>query len=97
MRSQEIVIDGESLVVLSHNLEDGGIYPKGCYKKADANNFHAKDTVKIQKKADEKGREDGRKYLSSTDWYFARLTETGEAVPIEVLTLRANARLLQNA
>lgn len=35
---------------------------------------------------------EARQYLQSTDWYFARLAETGESVPQDVLTKRAEAR-----
>lgn len=35
-------------------------------------------------------------YLNATDWYFARLAETGQEVPAEVLTKRAEARALLN-
>ena len=31
-------------------------------------------------------------YLHSTDWYYARKIETGEEVPEEVVTKRAEAR-----
>ena len=31
-------------------------------------------------------------YLASSDWYAIRLAETGEAIPADVLTARANAR-----
>jgi hypothetical protein len=31
-------------------------------------------------------------YLNSTDWYYARLTETGEVVPGEVVTKRKESR-----
>lgn len=33
-------------------------------------------------------------YLRSTDWYVTRLAETGKAIPEEVLTGRAEARLV---
>ena len=36
---------------------------------------------------------EARQYLSDTDWYIVRQTETGVAVPDEVVTLRAEARL----
>jgi hypothetical protein len=36
---------------------------------------------------------EARAYLASTDWLIIRLQETGEAVPSEILTLRAEARL----
>lgn len=52
MRRQEIIINGESLMVLSSNLEDGGIYPSDCYLEADVNGFHFKNDVKIQENAD---------------------------------------------
>ena len=32
-------------------------------------------------------------YLASTDWYASRKAETGEAIPDDVLALRAAARL----
>ena len=35
-----------------------------------------------------------RDYLNSTDWYVTRLAETGKAIPEEVLTGRAEARLV---
>lgn len=31
-------------------------------------------------------------YLNSTDWYYARLAETGKAVPQDVLDKRSTAR-----
>ena len=31
-------------------------------------------------------------YLNSTDWYFARLAEIGQAVPDDVLSKRAESR-----
>jgi hypothetical protein len=31
-------------------------------------------------------------YLASTDWYYARQMETGEAVPEEIKTKRLEAR-----
>jgi hypothetical protein len=35
---------------------------------------------------------DAKRYLSSTDWYYARLAETGDAVPSEVISKRIAAR-----
>ena len=37
-------------------------------------------------------RSNARIYLNNTDWYFARLAETGELVPEAVLIKRAEAR-----
>ena len=34
-----------------------------------------------------------RAYLASTDWYVTRHAETGEAIPDDVIALRAAARL----
>lgn len=31
-------------------------------------------------------------YLTSTDWYYARLAETGQPVPLDVVTKRLAAR-----
>jgi hypothetical protein len=39
---------------------------------------------------------EARQYLNSTDWYFARLAETGEAVPDEIKQNRADARAVLN-
>ena len=33
-----------------------------------------------------------RSYLASTDWYASRKSDTGEAIPAEVITARAAAR-----
>lgn len=33
-----------------------------------------------------------KEYLNSTDWYTARLTETGKTIPQDILDLRAIAR-----
>jgi len=60
MRKQEIIINGESLTVLSSNLEGGGMYPADCYKEADENGFYAKDEAKLQAKADAKALEDAK-------------------------------------
>lgn len=35
-------------------------------------------------------------YLASTDWYYARLAETGQEVPEDVLTKRLAARAYLN-
>jgi hypothetical protein len=35
-----------------------------------------------------------KEYLNSTDWYAARLAETGKSIPGEVLTQRQTARQL---
>lgn len=35
---------------------------------------------------------EAKQYLNSTDWLFARLAETGEPVPQDVLDKRAEAR-----
>jgi len=37
---------------------------------------------------------DARIYLSSTDWYVTRFTETGKAIPQEVSAKRSKARML---
>ena len=36
--------------------------------------------------------QESRQYLTSTDWYITRQTETGVEVPSDVLTKRAEAR-----
>ncbi|MEA2036835.1 MAG: hypothetical protein U9O94_04965 [Nanoarchaeota archaeon] len=33
-----------------------------------------------------------KKYLSDTDWYYVRKIETGEDVPVEVITKRLEVR-----
>lgn len=38
-------------------------------------------------------KENAKKYLADTDWYAARKAETGTAIPEEILTKRAQARL----
>lgn len=43
--------------------------------------------IKLQTKLSE-----AQSYLTSTDWYFARLADTGEEVPEEVKVKRAEAR-----
>ncbi len=40
-----------------------------------------------------KEKADALKYLSETDWYVIRKSETGVEIPAEVLTNRASARL----
>jgi hypothetical protein len=37
---------------------------------------------------------EARQYLASTDWYAARLAETGTAIPADVLAQRQQARAL---
>tara|TARA_Y100000385_G_scaffold131974_1_gene137270 strand:- start:974 stop:1321 length:348 start_codon:yes stop_codon:yes gene_type:complete len=34
-----------------------------------------------------------KQYLESTDWYVTRKTETGEAIPSDIITKRAQARI----
>lgn len=36
--------------------------------------------------------DEAQAYLNSTDWYYARKAETGEEVPVEVVTKRQEAR-----
>lgn len=38
-------------------------------------------------------RRDAKKYLAETDWYVTRKSETGKAIPENVLTKRAQARI----
>ncbi len=40
--------------------------------------------------------ETAKAYLRSTDWYVSRLVETEKAIPAEVSTLRAQARIDAN-
>lgn len=40
----------------------------------------------------EEANREARAYLSSTDWYITRRTETGAEVPAEILKKRAAAR-----
>jgi hypothetical protein len=44
------------------------------------------DKVQAEKKAQ------AQAYLNSTDWYYARLAETGEEVPAEVVSKRKECR-----
>lgn len=41
-----------------------------------------------------KAKSEARAYLAETDWYVTRKMETGEAIPDEVSTKRAEARAL---
>ena len=44
----------------------------------------------------EQAKAEARAYLASTDWYYARLAETGQAVPDDVVAKRkASRELLQ--
>ena len=38
-------------------------------------------------------RKNAKKYLADTDWYVTRKAETGTAIPEDILTKRAQARL----
>lgn len=49
-------------------------------------------TIMNNKIAESKTVEEYKAYLTNTDWYFARKLETGELVPQDVLTNRAEAR-----
>ena len=55
------------------------------------------DTVKIDATAASRTQEainaESLAYLASTDWYVTRFTESGVAVPADVTTARAAARL----
>jgi hypothetical protein len=44
------------------------------------------DKVEAEKKSE------AQQYLDSTDWYYARLAETGEEVPAEVVSKRKESR-----
>ena len=59
---------------------DAGVLP--------ALNTQAKKNAYIQKEINKHA----RAYLASTDWYVIRLQETGELIPADVATFRAEAR-----
>jgi hypothetical protein len=42
----------------------------------------------------EQAKAEAHAYLASTDWYVTRMTETGVAIPEDVLTKRAECRVL---
>jgi hypothetical protein len=42
----------------------------------------------------EQAKAEARAYLNSTDWYYARLAETGQAVPDDVVVKRKASRLM---
>ena len=50
------------------------------------------DTYEDPPKTQEQINKEAQDFLDSTDWYIIRLTETGVAVPDEILTQRQVAR-----
>lgn len=52
------------------------------------------NTDRLQKLADAMVVQVCNKYLADTDWYVTRKMETGVEIPLDVLTKRAEARLL---
>jgi hypothetical protein len=42
----------------------------------------------------EQSKAEAKAYLSSTDWYVTRMSETGVAIPADILEARAKAREL---
>ena len=64
-----------------------------------ANNYNEDYTIDIDSENTEQAQNElqtklaeAQSYLTSTDWYFARLADTGEKVPEEVKVKRAEAR-----
>lgn len=60
--------------------------PYVLYTRKSDEQLAAQELAEAQAKAAE--------YLRSTDWYVTRLAETGKPIPEEVLTGRAEARLI---
>lgn len=60
--------------------------PYVVYTRKSDEHIVAQELVEAQAKATE--------YLRSTDWYVTRLAETGKPIPKDVLTARAEARLV---
>jgi hypothetical protein len=61
-------------------IEDGGIVEEAYTKEE----LEAIELAKVKSEA--------QAYLDSTDWYYARLAETGEEVPAEVVSKRKESR-----
>ena len=51
--------------------------------------FTAEQLAEIEANA---ARVNAREYLKKTDWYVVRYTETGEAIPEDILQKRTQAR-----
>lgn len=52
-----------------------------------------KNPPKTQEQLAEEAKQKATAYLSSTDWYVVRFTETGVAIPEDISQARAEARL----
>ena len=48
--------------------------------------------AELDQQAQDKINSESLAYLNSTDWYVIRSQETGDEIPSEILTLRAEAR-----
>lgn len=72
-----------------YGIEDGQTVPAGLTEVTveEINVYHAS----LPKTA-EQVKAEAQSYLVSTDWYVTRLTETGKAIPEDVLIKRAEAR-----
>jgi hypothetical protein len=58
----------------------------------DIQGIWVEDLVLKAKQEAEKNISDAKEYLSSTDWYYARLAEIGEVVPLDVVEKRKEYR-----
>jgi hypothetical protein len=56
------------------------------------NPYHPSDEEIVKVQASMK-KQEALRYLSETDWYVTRQSETGTTIPEEVLTKRAQARI----
>jgi hypothetical protein len=74
----------------------GGIVNTNGNLSVDETKLATSNTVKQQKlqaKNQKKTNEESKAYLASTDWYVIRKSETNVAIPADVVTARAAARL----
>lgn len=88
----EIKINGVNTLVDASKLEklESGLFADN-YNEDYTIDIEAENTEQAQSELKTKLAE-AQAYLTSTDWYFARLADTGEEVPEEVKVKRAEAR-----
>jgi hypothetical protein len=96
-KSLELVQEvGQVPYLVKYRLDEDGNRYSHYLDEVDEDGYKLPDMEAIelarQEALDNEAKQEAQKYLDSTDWYYARLAETGEEVPAEVVAKRKESR-----
>ena len=86
---EEVEIDGATVLVEQSVWDEVCWYHEQWY--SESKGLYVKQDV-LDKVEESRMVAEAKRYLSETDWYLARKSETGEEVPNDVISKRAVAR-----